>query len=132
MPGLQVLFLRDHIDAINRAGLDAEIAAGALAHNDGVHLLGSPQNRIHWAGLDTFGAADALVLPNVSDCGDFLFAVFGIQWQWFQIQQVCKRLNGRLATGRAFVDRLAVGDRLGIGSASGKPTLPTLCLAVCR
>ena len=64
---LDAAFSGDHIDAVDRAGLDAEIAAGAFIDNHRVHQLGSTQNRIDRTRLDTLGAANTLVLADVGN-----------------------------------------------------------------
>jgi hypothetical protein len=48
-----------HADAVDRAGGEAEFAAGAVGGDDGVHLLGGADDGIDRAGLDAQGAADA-------------------------------------------------------------------------
>src|SRR5699024_10929027 len=57
-----------HVDAVDRTHRYAEVAAGALVGNDGVHLLGRADDGIGRADLDAARAADAFVL---ADEGDF-------------------------------------------------------------
>lgn len=107
-------------------GLDAQFAAGALLLDYGMHLLGRAENRIHWAGLDAQGAADADVLV---DDGDGLFLFLFFQGCRLAIEQIGQGLHRGLPTGRAAVDvRLAGGDRLGIGAAAGIGALAALGL----
>ena len=90
---------RNHVDAIDRAGLHAQVTAGALAGDNRVHLLGRPEDRVHRAGLDALGAADALVLADIGHRCDLFLTVFLVQWNDLQIQQVRQGLDARLPPG---------------------------------
>ena len=46
-------------DAVDRAGRDAQLAAGAPRRDHRVHELRGADDRVHRAGLDALGAADA-------------------------------------------------------------------------
>src|ERR1700758_3643909 len=50
---------RHHRDAIDRAGRDAQFAAGAQREHHGVHLPAGADDRIDRAGGQTLGATDA-------------------------------------------------------------------------
>src|SRR5690606_10871397 len=127
-PGTDIRLDGDHVDAIHRAGFHTQVTAGALAFDNGVHVLGGTQNGVHRAGLNTFGAADAFVFTDNGDPFGLLDTVLGVQRLWLYIQQVGQRLDGALATGRAFVDGVAVGNGFGIGPAAGEATLAALGL----
>src|SRR5690554_7099830 len=51
-PGADIRLQGDHVDAVNGAGLYAQVAAGAFAFDDGVHMLGGPEDGVYRAGLD--------------------------------------------------------------------------------
>ena len=76
----------DHIDAIDRAGLDTEITTGALFGNNGVHLFCRAENGVDRAGLDAFCAADAFVFAYISDLFYVFDAVFIVEWSRFNIE----------------------------------------------
>ena len=69
-----------HLNAIHGAGRHTQVAPGALINDDGVHQLGGADNRVHRAGLDAFGAADALGLADIRDLR-WGFASAGVQFQ---------------------------------------------------
>src|SRR5690606_12947924 len=127
-PATDIRLDSDHVDAVNRAGFYAEIAAGALAFNDGVHVFGGPENGIYRTGLDALGAANAFVFTNNRHSFGLFCAVFGIQWLGFNVQQVSQSLDGAFTAGRALVDGLAIGNCFSVGAAAGKSALPTLGL----
>lgn len=119
----------DHIDTVDRAGFHTQITAGALTADDSVHLLGRTENGVDRAGLYTFGTPDTFRLANKGDrwcSGDF--AVFRVQRQWFNVQQVRQGLDASFPAGWTFVDVLAVGNRFGIGPAAWVTTLTALGL----
>ena len=114
------------MDAFNRAGRQAQFAAGALRGNDGVHLLGRANNRIHRAGLDTQRATNAGIFVNA---GDGLGLFFGFEWFDLAAKQVGQTLHAFHAAWWAEVDvAFALGDGFGIGLASGVTALATLGL----
>ncbi len=120
---------RDHLDAVGRAGIDAEIAAGALVGNHGVHRLGGTDDGIDRAGLDALGAADALIFM---DEGDFLDRYGGFftaaQRLGFDPHQIGNLAHGGIATGYTLVDLIAVGQCLGVGFAARVAALAALGL----
>ena len=128
MPERDAFFTGNEIDAIYRARLDAQVAARALISNDGMHDFGGTQNGIHGAGLDTFSATDTFVFTNPCHHGFFFYTVLRIERLRLHIQQVSQCLNSLLATRRAFIDRITVGNRFGVGSTAGIATLPALGL----
>lgn len=117
-----------HVDAVDRAGLNAEITAGAFIGDHGVHDFRRAQNRIDGAGLNAFSATDAFHFSDVSDQRLFLRTVLGIEWFGFDIKQVGQRLNGVLAARGAFVNRIAISNGFGIRATTGITALATLCL----
>ena len=81
MPLFKPMLNWQHINAVYRAGLYAEITACAFIGNNGMHEFSGAQNRIYGAGLNTLGTADAFVFANKGDGFKIsLFAVFGIQF----------------------------------------------------
>src|SRR5690606_10072334 len=122
-------FYRDHVDAVHRAGLYAEIAAGAFVCDHRVHLFCSAEDSAHRAGLNALGAPDTFVFANEGDFLNFRFhTMFFIERRCRHCQQVGEGIDGALAAGRAFVDRVTTGDGLGVGAASGITALTTLSL----
>ena len=121
-------FPRNHIDAVDRAGFNAEITAGAFIGYHGVHHFRRAQNCIDGAGLNAFSATYTFCFSDVSDQGFFLRTVLGIEWFRFDIKQVGQRLNGILASRGAFVDRIAVSNCFGIGATTGITALAALRL----
>ena len=93
-----------------------------------MHDLGGTENGIHRAGLNTFCAANAFIFSDQGHNRLFLYAVLSVQRLGLDVQQIGQRLNGLFTTGWTFVDRIAIGDRLGIGSAPRIATLTALCL----
>jgi len=55
---------RYHIDAIDRAGWQAQFAAGAFVDDDGVHVFRRTENCVDRAGLDAQGTADTGLLVD--------------------------------------------------------------------
>ena len=125
---LDATFSGNHVDAVDGTRLNAKIAASALIDNDGVHEFRCTENRIYRTGLNAFGAADALVLADVSNSGFGFDTVFRIQWLGFNVEQIGQRLNCVFTAGRTLIDGVAVGYGLGVGSASRVATLTTLGL----
>ena len=58
---------RHHRDAIDGAGRDAQLAAGAKLGDDGMHLLARADDGIDGAGRQALGAADAARLVDQRD-----------------------------------------------------------------
>ena len=118
-----------HVDAVYRAGLDAEFTAGALRFDDGMHLLGGAEYGIHWAGLDAESATDADVFPDDGNSLGFFFPNLVIQWNRFAAEQIGQRNNGGLTAGWAAVDLgLTISNGLGIGTTTGVTALAALGL----
>src|SRR5690606_12226753 len=126
-PALQVATQFDHVDAVHRAGLDAEVAAGAFGDDHGVHLLGGADGGSHRAGLHALGAAAALGLADIGDARRY-FAFRGVQRLGLDIQQSGQRLDGGLAARWALVDLVAAGDGFGVGLAARITALAALGL----
>lgn len=118
----------NHIDAVDRAGFNAEITAGAFVGDHGMHDFRRAQDRIDGTGLNAFSAADALCFSDVGDQRLFLGTVLGIEWFGFDIKQVGQRLNGVLAARGTFVDRITVSNGLGIRATTGITALAALRL----
>ena len=129
---LDATFSGNHVDAVNGTRLNAKIAASALINDHGVHELRCTENGIHRTRLYAFGAADALVLADVRNLGLSFDTVFGVQWFRFNVKQIGQRLNCVFTTWRTLVDGVTVGNRLGVGPASGVAALTTLGLGQYR
>jgi hypothetical protein len=100
-----------HINTVYWTGLDTQITASALVGYHRMHKFCRTQNSVDWAGLNTFGATDTFILTNKGDSFDLcFFTVLGIQfWRWY-IQKVGYSIDSCLATGWAFINRIAIGD----------------------
>ena len=120
--------VRQEVDAVHGAGRHAQLAAGALIHDDRMHALGRAEDGVHRAGLDALGATNTLSLPNGGHPLGLLLTMLGIQWLGFHIQQVCERLDGCFAARGALVDGVAFGNRFRIGPAPRITALATLGL----
>ncbi len=111
---------RFHAYAIDRAGRQAQGAAGAPVFDDGVHALGNTGDRVHRAGLNAQGAADA---QGRVDHGALARAFRSAGWVERgsrALQQMSKFFNTLRAAGRAAVDvGLAFGDGLRVGGTVG-------------
>ena len=70
---------RNEADAVDRAGRHAQPAPGAQGFDHRVHLLGRPDDRIHRAGVDAQGAADAARFVDERRLQRLFFAAAGIQ-----------------------------------------------------
>ena len=129
MPFFDSLFYGQHINTVHGAGLDTEVAAGALIGNHGVHQFGGTQYGIYRAGLNALGTAYALVFANIG-YGFYirLFTVLGIQLWCRNVQQIGNGINGGLTAGGAFINGVTAGNGLGVGTTAGKATLAALGL----
>ena len=119
---------RAHLDTVDGAGRHAEVTTRALGGDNGVHLFGRADDGVHGAGLNTFGAADALVFEDKRDARRRFLAVLGVQGQGLDTEQIGQGSNTGCAARRAFVDGVARGDRFGIGPAAGVAALAALRL----
>lgn len=123
------VFDRNDVYAFNRAGRDAEVAAGTFLFYYGMHLFGGPQYRIDGAGLDAECAADAHLLINGDDGFFRVFTMFCVQWFCIHAKQVSQRLYGNFAAGRTLVDvRFSGSHCLCVWPAARVGALPALCL----
>ena len=118
---------RAHLDTVDRAGRNTQVATGALVDNHGVHQLGGTHNGVHRAGLDAFGTADAFALADIGDLRRRI-STAGVQLQYRQAQQLREPGNGFLPTGRALVDGFAFSDAFCVGLATRVPALAALSL----
>ena len=71
-------FSGNHVDAVDRAGFNAKITAGAFISDHCVHDFRRTQDRIDRAGLNALSAADAFRFSDVGDQRLFLGTVLGI------------------------------------------------------
>nr|GEU28069.1 hypothetical protein [Tanacetum cinerariifolium] len=70
---------RVHDDAVDRARMDAQVAAGAQIGHHGVHQLGGTHDGVHRARLDAQRAADAQAFVDIRHGARPLQAVDGIE-----------------------------------------------------
>ena len=108
-------------DAIDGAGRQAQLAAGAAVGEDVVLVPRRADDRVHGAGQDALGAADAAAVVDGGDAArraparsSGSSAIIG------RAEQPRERADGGGAAGWAAVDRRASGsDGLGIRPAAG-------------
>ena len=109
---------RDEVDTVDRAGWQAQFAAGAAVGDDGVDALAGADDGVDRAGLDTFHAADAFNFTDEGEPQWCLFAAVRIEWQHRTIEQGGERLNTRRPAWRAAIDvGLAAGNGFGVWRA---------------
>ena len=72
---------RQQHDAVDRAGRHAQLTAGAVIGDHGMHQLGGADNRVDGTDLDALGAADAVGLDDPRQRARFLDAMRRIQGQ---------------------------------------------------
>src|SRR4249919_1226602 len=120
---------RDEVYAVHRAGRQAQLATGAQFRDYRVHQLRRADDRVHRAGLDALGAADALGLAHQRHLWRLVHAVRWIDRPRRAPEQFRERAYTGLATGRALVDAgLAARDCLRVGLAAGVAALRALRL----
>jgi len=107
-------------DAVHRAHRQAQLAAGAVGLDHGVHALGRADDRVHRAGLDAQRAADARGFLDVDDAARRLVAERRVERQ-FGLPELVREPADALGTaGRALVQlRLAGGECVGVRAAVG-------------
>lgn len=118
-----------HIDTIDGAGFYAQVTAGALAGDNGVHLFCRAKYGVYRTGLNTLGAADAFILANVGDRGCVcLLPVLFVEGHWLYIEQVSEGLYAGFSARGALVDIFPIGDGLSVGTTARITALTTLGL----
>lgn len=121
--------MRQQFDAIDRAGGNAQFAAGAQCCQHGVHALAGADDGIDRTGLDALAAADALGFADMRQRARFVCATCGVRWQWRLTERSRQRGNNGAAAGRAAVGRgVASRHGLGIGHAAAVAALSALRL----
>ena len=109
----------DHVDAVDRAGWHAQIAAGAERGQHGVHLFGAAHDCVHRTGMDTQHAADATRFVNQRRGTRLLDSVGGIERLLAAPEQLRELADAVRSARRALVDvGFASRDRLGIRPAT--------------
>lgn len=119
---------RNHIDAIDGAGFDTEIAASAFDFDHGMHQLGAAQDRIDGAGLDTFSATYALLFSNYRHCEISEFAVGRVEITNGVIEKFGEFYNCLPSAWWALIARFAETNCLGVGQAAWMAALTALSL----
>ena len=107
-----------HSDAVNWTSGQAQIAAGAVHLDHGVHAFIGPGDGVSGAGFHAQRTAYAPVF--IDDCHGHgaLRAMFGVQGFGFSVQQPGETNDTFLAPWRALVDvGHTAGDGLGIAGA---------------
>ena len=118
-----------HLDAVYGAGWHAQFAAVTALRDDGVHEFGSADDGVYGAGLDAFGAADALVFDYVGDAQGLFNAVFRIERNNGAAGDVCQLGDACCATWWTLVNGFVVKcDGVGVGCAAIKTALGALGL----
>jgi len=57
----------NQVNTVHRAGRQTQFAADAFILDDGMHLLCAAKDGVHRAGIDAFGTANAVCLPDDSE-----------------------------------------------------------------
>lgn len=118
-----------HVDAIDRAGRKAQVAASALGFNHRMHLFRCAEDCIYRACLDTQCTADASRFIDNGHCFWFFLTIFGVERQGLSAQQIRQCLDAGFPAGWALVDSgLPAGDGFGIRPAARVVALATLGL----
>ena len=66
---LNTAFPRNHIDTIDRAGLNTQVTARTFIDNNGMHLFGRTQDCIDRTCLNALCATNTLILPDKGNGG---------------------------------------------------------------
>src|SRR5690606_13737979 len=106
---------RHQLDAVDRARRQAQLAAGAVLREHGVHHVRYADDRVDRTGARAEIAADAERLVDTRNPLHARVAEAGIERARIAAKELGERTNRRLAPGRAAVDVcVAFEDRLGI------------------
>ena len=109
---------RPHRDAIDRARLDAKLAAAAQRTEHVVHALRRADDRVDGTCVDAQRAADARALVDHCHTQRTGLPACGVEPRWIAIEHPRERCERGFATGRTAIDvRRAGRDRLCIRSA---------------
>ena len=109
----------DHVNAVDGAGWDTQIAAGAEPGQHGVHLLGAADDCVHRTGMDAKHAADATRFVNQRRGTWFLDAIGGIERLLAAHEQLRELADAVRSARGALVDvGFASRDCLGVRPAS--------------
>ena len=118
-----------HIDAIDRAGGKAQVAASAFGLNDRVHLFRCAEDCIYRASLDAQSTTNASQFINNCHRFWFFLAIFGVERHGFNTQQIRQCFDTGFPAWRTLVDTgLAAGNGFGIGPAAWVVALAALGL----
>src|ERR1700733_14903185 len=94
-----------------------------------MHLFRRADDGVDRAGLDTKGAADAMLLFDQRQGTRFFDTAGGVERDGRQVQQICQGRYSPRPARRAAVDRgLALGHGLRVGHAAGVTALAALGL----
>ncbi len=118
----------NHGDAVDGAGRQAKVAAGAQRRQHRVHAFRRADDRVDGTGVDAQRAADAQVLVDASDAQPPGFAARPVECAGRASGERRERRDQCIPAGRAAIDRFASGHRLGIGPAAIVPAAPALRL----
>lgn len=118
-----------HVDAIDRAGRETEVAAGATVGKDMVLMPGSADDGVDRTGADALGATDAAAVVDARDAARRPGPAGGVQGDLRYLEEIRQCPQHDLATGWAPVDRRSsVDDGLRIRSAALKAAAAALRL----
>ena len=94
-----------------------------------MHVLAGADDRVDRAGLDAFGATDAVRFHHQGDHRRLLLAAATVVRQRGHAQDMRQCARTHIATWRAMIDTCVAGShRFGIRPATIKPALPALRL----
>lgn len=118
-----------HLDAVHRAGRQAQFTACAFGGDDGVHPLVAASDGIDGACIETQSAADAPCFVNEGQLQWPFVPTFWIQGLGGSPCQLSKAVNTFLPSGGASIDvGLTTGDGLCICTAILIAATGALCL----
>jgi hypothetical protein len=116
-----------HFDAIDRAGRNAQVTAGAFIDDHRMHQFGSTQNGVHRTSLDALGTAYTFGFADKRNLS-WRYTTFGVERDDRNAQQLGQLSDGFVAARWAFIDCFAACHAFGIGLAAGMAAPATLCL----
>ena len=109
----------NHLDAVDRARCDAELASRAEVRQHRVHAFRGTEDRIDRAGVDAKRAPDAALLVDDRDAKRLVHAAGSIERSSRSSRKPRKQRDRGFAAGRAAVDvGGAADDRLGVGTSA--------------
>jgi len=119
----------DQFDAIHRTWRQAQLAAGAVFGNNGVHAFIGAHNGVDGAGVEAECATDATIFVDKSKGPVSVSAVLGIKWLDGTTSHLRQLADSDVAARRTLVYICVTsGDTSGVVAAAWKSALRTLGL----